>query len=70
MEEKDILNTLLAAVILGSEEKKEEPKAEQSIREQSAELGKIMRESMLGFIDAGFTEEQALQIALTIKKGI
>lgn len=70
MKDKDILNTILAAAILGSEEKKEEPKAETSVREKSAELGKVMRESMLGFMDVGFTEEQAFQIALTIKKGI
>lgn len=66
----DILSALLAAAILGSEEKKEEPKAEISMREKSAKLGKIIHESMLGFMDAGFTEEQAFQIALTIKKGI
>lgn len=68
MKETDILTALLAAAAISGEGEAKPKVTEKNIREKSAELGEVMRESMLGFVDAGFTEEQAFQLVLAIKR--
>lgn len=70
MKENDIATALLAAALMGGiETPKTEPTAEENIREKAKKLGGTMYQTYLGFKDAGFTDEQAFQITLTIKKG-
>lgn len=68
MKDNELLAAMLAAAMLGNEKNKA-PEQEKSIRERSKEIGELMNEIMLGFMDAGFTKEQAFQIALAVKGG-
>ncbi|MBO5968986.1 MAG: hypothetical protein J6S14_10880 [Clostridia bacterium] len=68
MKDNDIIGALLAAAILDSE-KKNEQKEQKDLRTKSKELGEKIKQSMYGFMDAGFTEEQAFQLAIAIKRG-
>ena len=76
MNEKDasaIMGALLAAAMLGNTKKEETEDPEvkgDKIRKQAEDLGNRMYHAYLGFKDAGFTDDQAFQIVLTIKKGI
>lgn len=63
---KEFLELLLD---LGKEEKTPEANGE-AIRKKSEDLGNLMYQSYLGFKDAGFTDEQAFQLVLTVKRGM
>lgn len=60
-------NLMAAAILDGAKPKQKEE--EKDIRTQAKELGETMKQAMLGFMDAGFTEEQAFKIVLTVKEG-
>lgn len=69
MKETDIMSAILAAALLSGDEKKTpEPEEEKDLRTKAKELGEMMYQTYLGFKDAGFTDDQAFQITLTIKK--
>ncbi len=69
MKDNKLLAAMLAAAAMLGDKEAEAPKQGKSMREQAKELGELMKETMLGFVDAGFTREEAFRIILTIKGG-
>lgn len=67
MKDTDILNAFLAAAILDSK-KKEKEETETDFRAAAKEIGKKLKEAQLGYIDAGFTEEQAFELMMNAIK--
>ena len=64
-----IMSALLLAGMLGGDEKPtNEPEEEKDLRTKAKELGEMMYQTYLGFKDAGFTDDQAFQIVLTVKR--
>lgn len=64
---KDILAAILAAAMLGNEQTAEKTEEEAAdTRKQSKILGDTMYQSMLGFMDAGFTIEQAFELVKVV----
>ena len=59
----EAINAILAAMILGGAEKKK------TIRETAKNLGKELFETHLGFVDAGFTEEQSIRLVAAFLAG-
>ena len=72
MNEKDLLNSLLAAAILSEAVMPNEEKSttqedkKQNFRKKSEDLGNLLYQAYLGFKDAGFNDEQAFQLVLTV----
>lgn len=64
-----MVSALLAAAILDSEKEAttESETAERDYRKEAAALARPLYEGYIGFIDAGFTPEQAFQLLLTVK---
>lgn len=74
MKNKDLMDAIIAAAILGSTNKKKAPTTEENasegknVRASAKELAKTLYETYLGFMDAGFTSEQAFQLLLETSK--
>lgn len=60
MTEKEILEAFIKAAL-------ETEPHEEDIRKRTAELAKPLYEGYLGFIDAGFSPEQAFKLLLTTR---
>ena len=64
-----IMSALLLAGMLGENEKPtNNPEEEKDLRAKAKELGEKLYQTYLGFKDAGFTDDQAFQIVLTVKR--
>ena len=63
--DKEFMKELLEALLGVTPEANGE-----AIRKKSEDLGNLMYQSYLGFKDAGFTDEQAFQLVLTVKRGM
>ena len=65
--ENEILAAILAAAVLDNEQTAEKTEEEAAdTRKQAKILGDIMYQSMLGFMDAGFTIEQAFELVKVV----
>lgn len=60
-----ILAAMMAAAMLDDEP---EPTTTVDIRTKSKELGEMLYQSFLGFMDAGFNEEQAIRLTAAIAR--
>ena len=60
MKDTDILKAFIAAAML-DEKKREE---ETDFRKLAKEVGESLKEAHLGYMDAGFTNEQAFELVL------
>ena len=67
MKDKDVVNAILAAMIMGgAEEQKQKTKIP---RETAKKLGEELFQVHLGFVDAGFTEEQSIKLVAAFMGG-
>ena len=64
MKDTDILSAILAAAMLESKKKE----TETDFRALAKELGEKLKEAQLGYMDAGFTEEQAFELMMNAIK--
>lgn len=65
MNEKDLLAAMLAATLLEHKIKQNEVETtNKDLRTQAKEIGLKLKEAQLGYMDAGFTEEQAFELML------
>lgn len=63
MDKNNIMAAMLAATLL--EHKMNEKKTEtKDLRVQAKEIGLKLKEAQLGYMDAGFTEEQAFELMM------
>ena len=60
----EVINAILTAAILGGAENKKK-----NIRETAKKLGDELFQAHLGFVDAGFTEEQSIRILAAFMGG-
>lgn len=64
MNEKEILAAVLAAAMLDGKQTKETT----DFRATAKEVGKSLKEAQLGYMDAGFTEDQAFELMMNAIK--
>lgn len=65
MNEKEILAAILAAAMADSKPKT----ASTDFRAAAKEIGTSLKEAQLGYMDAGFTEDQAFELMMNAIKG-
>lgn len=64
MNKKDLLAAMIAATLLEHKINQKEIESNTDLRKQTKEIGLKLKEAQLGYVDAGFTEEQAFELML------
>lgn len=63
MDKNKIMAAMLAATLLEHKANKEKTEIK-DLRVQAKEIGLKLKEAQLGYMDAGFTEEQAFELTI------